>query len=345
MFGRKPFKDVTVGEYDIPKGVSRPGLVGRRMARGTIDTVVGVSQTFMLVAPYITHRLTQYFGEDPEAFRPDRFLDSPNGNACASNSSAPAYLPFSYGPRNCIGQSAAMVSPCGLCQGCVCLTLAAAAGGDEGLHGQAHPAVPPVTTDRRVDRTRCRLVRTRDSTGRWHAVLAARSLDVASHETTYQSNLTHLTHLSLPYLGNTQSHAWQSVMVFLGVPPQWVACATLAAVVFGVYVRTLMPSVPVSRGLSVTIAGARECLCCNASCRLQAAMVLTLACNVDQGGDSGELMAAGCQLAVGHPPGYPLYVAIAHAVVHLLPAIGSPAYKLNLVASGACVCALTRAPA
>ena len=90
---------------------------------------------------------------------------------------------------------------------------------------------------------------------------------------------------------------------------------------------------------------ARECLCCNASCRLQAAMVLTLACNVDQGGDSGELMAAGCQLAVGHPPGYPLYVAIAHAVVHLLPAIGSPAYKLNLVASGACVCALTRAPA
>ena len=181
VFGRKPFKDVTVGEYDIPKGVSRPGLVGRRMARGTIDTVVGVSQTFMLVAPYITHRLTQYFGEDPEAFRPDRFLDSPNGNACASNSSAPAYLPFSYGPRNCIGQSAAMVSPCGLCQGCVCLTLAAAAGGDEGLHGQAHPAVPPVTTDRRVDRTRCRLVRTRDSTGRWHAVLATRSPPMKRH--------------------------------------------------------------------------------------------------------------------------------------------------------------------
>ena len=128
-------------------------------------------------------------------------------------------------------------------------------------------------------------------------------------------------------------------MVFLGVPPQWVACATLAAVVFGVYVRTLMPSVPVSRGLSAAIAAHAS-----AFVAMQA-MVLTLACNVGQGGDSGELMAAGCQLAVGHPPGYPLYVAIAHAVVHLLPAIGSPAYKLNLVASGACVRSLTRAPA
>ena len=38
VFGRKPFKDVTVGEYDIPKGVSRPGFGGQWGGEGALLT-------------------------------------------------------------------------------------------------------------------------------------------------------------------------------------------------------------------------------------------------------------------------------------------------------------------
>ena len=51
------------------------------------------------------------------------------------------------------------------------------------------------------------------------------------------------------------------------------------------------------------------------------------------GGDSGELVAEGCQLGTSHPPGYPLYTVI----VYLVTAFGkqyyptlSPAYLVNI---------------
>ena len=55
-----------------------------------------------------------------------------------------------------------------------------------------------------------------------------------------------------------------------------------------------------------------------------------------QGGDSGELMGAACQLGVGHAPGYPLYVLLAHAAVSLLPTtvFPLPAARINALSAG-----------
>ncbi|KAL2807725.1 cytochrome P450 [Aspergillus granulosus] len=51
------------------------------------------------------HRHPRYF-PDPHTFIPERFLSTGNG---LSASSSPAYLPFSKGPRICIGQELAMI--------------------------------------------------------------------------------------------------------------------------------------------------------------------------------------------------------------------------------------------
>ncbi|XP_014211164.1 probable cytochrome P450 4aa1 isoform X2 [Copidosoma floridanum] len=79
LFARTLGEDLRLGKHVIPAGCG------------------------VVVLPYTTHRLAHHFPE-PHAFRPERF--SPEN----SEKRHPyAYLPFSAGPRNCIGNKFAML--------------------------------------------------------------------------------------------------------------------------------------------------------------------------------------------------------------------------------------------
>lgn len=58
----------------------------------------------MVVVPMGAVQASIYNWDDPFSFKPDRFLPGSKG------SDNPAYLPFSIGPRNCVGQNMAYVT-------------------------------------------------------------------------------------------------------------------------------------------------------------------------------------------------------------------------------------------
>jgi hypothetical protein len=75
-----------------------------------------------------------------------------------------------------------------------------------------------------------------------------------------------------------------------------IEAAAVAAMVFGVYMRTISPTIT--------------------------------------GGDSGEVMAAACSAAPAHPPGYPLFVILARAAMWVLRGFGeNAAYRVNVMCS------------
>jgi cytochrome P450 len=78
-FARQPIEDVTVGEWEIPKG------------------------SLITVSAYALHRDQRFFPE-PEQFNPDRFAPE-----WEDRISRFAYLPFGAGPRVCIGNGFAMM--------------------------------------------------------------------------------------------------------------------------------------------------------------------------------------------------------------------------------------------
>jgi cytochrome P450 len=79
LFGRVAIEDAPLGDYTVPKG------------------------TVVLVSPYALHRRPSLY-PDPERFDPDRF--TPEEEARRPKS---AYIPFSAGPRTCIGNHFALL--------------------------------------------------------------------------------------------------------------------------------------------------------------------------------------------------------------------------------------------
>lgn len=79
LFGRDTTEDIVVGGYEIPKG------------------------TPVLISPFATHHRPELW-TDPDKFDPDRFLPG-----AESERHRYAYIPFSAGPRICIGNHFAMM--------------------------------------------------------------------------------------------------------------------------------------------------------------------------------------------------------------------------------------------
>jgi 11-oxo-beta-amyrin 30-oxidase len=83
-------------------------FLGRQAA--TLTTLEGINipsdPGLVIVLPTVNyHRDPAVWGDDAEAFRPDRFADGVNK---ASSGSTHAYMPFGIGPRGCIGQGFAL---------------------------------------------------------------------------------------------------------------------------------------------------------------------------------------------------------------------------------------------
>jgi cytochrome P450 len=54
------------------------------------------------------HRRKDFFGEDAEEFRPERWLDDPVTGKKGLRTSSWEFLPFNGGPRVCLGQQFAL---------------------------------------------------------------------------------------------------------------------------------------------------------------------------------------------------------------------------------------------
>ncbi|XP_069780622.1 cytochrome P450 4V2-like [Narcine bancroftii] len=79
IIGRTLLEDCYIRGFKIPKGVNA------------------------LIIPYALHRDPRYFS-DPEEFRPERFMPENS-----SKINPYSFIPFSGGPRNCIGQKFALI--------------------------------------------------------------------------------------------------------------------------------------------------------------------------------------------------------------------------------------------
>src|SRR6266545_4349437 len=80
LIGREATSDLELGGYRVRKG------------------------TTIFMSQWVSHRDPRYFGPDPEAFRPERWLDG-----LAKRIPKYAYFPFGGGPRVCIGNTFALM--------------------------------------------------------------------------------------------------------------------------------------------------------------------------------------------------------------------------------------------
>ncbi|XP_038210489.1 cytochrome P450 4C1-like [Zerene cesonia] len=82
-------------------------FIARKIEKDTLlhDGSILPAGSGFLASIWGTHRNPKYWGQDAECFDPDRFLPHRN-----QQSQSRCFLPFSFGPRNCIGYQYAMMS-------------------------------------------------------------------------------------------------------------------------------------------------------------------------------------------------------------------------------------------
>ena len=70
-------------------------------------------KTAVTMSPYVLHRDSRYFSPNPNAFWPDRWLQGSQGSKSKTGEpfvcDTAAFIPFSYGPANCVGKPLAML--------------------------------------------------------------------------------------------------------------------------------------------------------------------------------------------------------------------------------------------
>jgi cytochrome P450 len=79
-------------------------ITRRSLAPDVLDGVEVPADALVIVSPWVLHRDPACW-EEPERFRPERFL----GAAGAVAGRSAAYLPFGAGPRLCIGREVALL--------------------------------------------------------------------------------------------------------------------------------------------------------------------------------------------------------------------------------------------
>ncbi|XP_024989501.1 cytochrome P450 CYP749A22-like [Cynara cardunculus var. scolymus] len=82
-----------------PPGIAITRRVGREMKVGNLNLPANINLQIPALA---LHHDPKIWGQEAHLFKPDRFSD---GIVKATNDNPEAFLPFGYGPRNCVGSS------------------------------------------------------------------------------------------------------------------------------------------------------------------------------------------------------------------------------------------------
>jgi cytochrome P450 len=82
------------------------GVLARFGPKGATLAGYNVSEKVLLVSPYIQHMDEAVWGSDAAEFKPERWLDA---DGPAQHVSQYSYMPFSRGPRDCIGSKFALL--------------------------------------------------------------------------------------------------------------------------------------------------------------------------------------------------------------------------------------------
>lgn len=95
----------TGGPRQVPKGTGGKVIAGQYVSSARFNAFPSriacsfvPQDTQIYVPPFSLQRDRRYYPRDADAFRPDRWLTPDEGQNSA------AFIPFSYGPYNCVGR-------------------------------------------------------------------------------------------------------------------------------------------------------------------------------------------------------------------------------------------------